>query len=736
MPNKKITNPYQQIVDFVRASRIKEALDILSSLCKTPTDFSEVEKIRQTYRYMSEYMLADVPDQHRNQLYASIKEDIYALCDRLRRERVAVDNPALYYSTLRFHTLQDNSLDNALNRYHDTFAKFTLCKESMGNEAEATLQCLKEKEEALDSVFDLIWTAGMVDTSLKSRLSSILNSEENSFELKAQILSALTLSLLQFYDRAKLMLLIDVAENTFSSKLAARALPGVIFVLRKYAGRLSSDLTLAQRLILWNDSLIMFCRLRSLVKALLRTRDTDRVADKMRQELIPEIMKLSPEIMRRMRDFSAEADVSQFEENPEWHDALSKSGLTRQLEELSEMQSEGADVMMVAFSNLKSFPFFRKVSHWLLPFTVDNPVAAPVMNTLPEIMRLTLLSQKMMCNSDKFSFVLSLQQMPEAQKSAIFSQLGNQFEQLKDQIDENTSSFVTDADFDSELSVFLRDMYRLYKLFPRHKEFYDPFASSLSFLQLPFIGELLKNDEIVELAAEFYFTHGYYKDALQYLLTLYDADPQRTAVLEKIAFCYQSLSQIDNALIWYERALLTNGESLWLLKKLAHCYKALGDFEKAANYYSRALERQPDDMTLLLNTGHALFEIGKLDEALRLYYKALYLHPDSLNPLRAIAWCEMALGKFDKALPHFDRLLAANPKDSDFINAGHLHMLMGHYAVARQLYGNALQLKNNDISNLRADIETDLQQLPGLIDKTDELHIMLDSFVNSSERDS
>ena len=139
-------------------------------------------------------------------------------------------------------------------------------------------------------------------------------------------------------------------------------------------------------------------------------------------------------------------------------------------------------------------------------------------------------------------------------------------------------------------------------------------------------------------------------------------------------------------------------------------------------------------MTLLLNTGHALYETGKLDEALKLYYKALYLHPDSLNPLRAIAWCEMALGKFDKALPHFDRILAAQPKESDFINAGHLHTLMEEYAVARQHYAKALQLKNNDLADLRADIEADLKQLPILGNKTDELHIMMDSFVTESEK--
>ncbi|MDE6843894.1 MAG: hypothetical protein K2J24_10260, partial [Muribaculaceae bacterium] len=286
MPNNKTNNPYQQIVDFVRASRLKEALDVLHSLCKSPADFSEVDRLRQTYRYMSEYMLAGVPDEHRNQLYSSIKEDIYALCDRLRRDRVAVDNSSLYYSTLRFHTVQDNSLDNALDRYRDTFAKFTLCNESLGSTSEATLQCLREKEEALDSVFDLLWTAGPLNASITSRLSNILSSDEFSFELKAQIISALTLSLLQFYDKTKLMLLIDVAENTVSSKLAARALPGVIFVLRKYAGRLSTDITLAQRLVLWNDSLIMFCRLRSLVKALLRTRDPDRVAEKMGRGVI------------------------------------------------------------------------------------------------------------------------------------------------------------------------------------------------------------------------------------------------------------------------------------------------------------------------------------------------------------------------------------------------------------------------------------------------------------------
>ena len=44
------------------------------------------------------------------------------------------------------------------------------------------------------------------------------------------------------------------------------------------------------------------------------------------------------------------------ENNPEWEEMLEKNGLADKMRELTEMQSEGADLMMVTFSNLKGFP--------------------------------------------------------------------------------------------------------------------------------------------------------------------------------------------------------------------------------------------------------------------------------------------------------------------------------------------------------------------------------------------
>ena len=47
---------------------------------------------------------------------------------------------------------------------------------------------------------------------------------------------------------------------------------------------------------------------------------------------------------------------------------LTVQGITDKLRELGELQMSGADVYMSTFSQLKQFPFFRKISHWFYPF--------------------------------------------------------------------------------------------------------------------------------------------------------------------------------------------------------------------------------------------------------------------------------------------------------------------------------------------------------------------------------
>ncbi len=44
------------------------------------------------------------------------------------------------------------------------------------------------------------------------------------------------------------------------------------------------------------------------------------------------------------------------------------------MEELTNLQMEGADVYMSAFANLKNFEFFRDIQNWFVPFHPEHEV--------------------------------------------------------------------------------------------------------------------------------------------------------------------------------------------------------------------------------------------------------------------------------------------------------------------------------------------------------------------------
>jgi len=68
-------------------------------------------------------------------------------------------------------------------------------------------------------------------------------------------------------------------------------------------------------------------------------------------------MKISPLIKDKMDAENLLKSDEWEEENPEWQEILDKSGISDKLQELSELQLEGADVYMSTFSMLKNFPF-------------------------------------------------------------------------------------------------------------------------------------------------------------------------------------------------------------------------------------------------------------------------------------------------------------------------------------------------------------------------------------------
>jgi len=685
------------------------------------------QKLEETYKYMIHYMVEGMADEGRSRLYSSIVDDLLNISDIIEVESKLKTSSSILSSQIRLSRLRGETLSVAADQWQAAWMKYSLA-ESAGA---LTHEQRVEMENALDILFNQ--AAALMTPSKEDlqKLRTLMEDKEEPFILKAQLISALTISTLEFYHIDKLLILADIVDYEGNQKLMARALTGITFILALYADRAGSDKRLAVRFALWEDNLTLYTKVREIVVNILRTIDTERISRRMQQEIIPELMKMQPDIMRKIQGLGKEEAMEAFEENPEWQEIFNKSDLGYKLRELSEMQSEGADLMMASFATMKNFPFFNTMSSWFLPFYPQHSLIAanPVFHK--ESIRKLLTLDGIMCDSDKYSFANTLARVPEAQREMMASQLDAQMEQISEQISDNNLK-KRFPEFATEVSRYIRDLFRFYKLFRKHEDFKNPFATPFPLLEVPYLSSLLDNDEILGIVSEFYFRRGYYEEALKLFNAMEQRNPTDKSTLEKKAYSLQSLHRYEEALDYYTRAELLDDTSQWLLRKLASVSRTLGKYENAAGYYRRALENDQDNISLTLGLGSTLVELGQLKEALNCFYKAEFLKPGRDDIQRAIAWTEFLSGRFDKSETYTLRLLAQNPTANDMMNAGHLYFMMHDYKKSSMYYANALSLfADGDVFDKA--LESDMSALRTLGADDVELRLIIDhiKYMNS-----
>ena len=131
--------------------------------------------------------------------------------------------------------------------------------------------------------------------------------------------------------------------------------------------------------------------------------DTEDIDKKMRDEIIPSIMKSSnmTEPIKDISDINLE-DLTEF--NPQWKDSIEK--IKDQIKDLDMLRQEGADTNMCTFSQLKKYPFFYEPSHWFYIFGENTPeiyeMQTDTQNSYASFIE-TLRNATDMCNSDNYT---------------------------------------------------------------------------------------------------------------------------------------------------------------------------------------------------------------------------------------------------------------------------------------------------------------------------------------------
>lgn len=710
---------YSKINKLITSSRFNEAFLMVKSRMKKFPDLApqlgKLEEAEKTYRYMLDYLAEGNHDPSRDDVLLSIITILNDGNSALLRRELMQDSPEYYYSVRRLFDLRKT-------RLADLFDKLNVVL------AEDQDKISFNQALILDEIFNFVWTMNNAPQEDYDVLSSALGDNNYPEYLKALLISAILLGGLSYFDSNSYEILLDYLDNTPSNKLQARLIVALLLLALMHPQAIKGNLSIKSRLMLLLEDNDKKELINGMLLKLIRTYDTKRIDNKMRNEVIPGLMKINPEILDKMRNLASDSENFLSDENPEWQEMIENSEIGDKLQEINDLQLEGADVMVTAFSNLKSFPFFNQISAWFLPFVPGHYEFQNLGFQFDE--EVSSRFSIVMCDSDLNSFMLSMKSMPEQNRQQMVKNMEIQMKEAKEYFT-NSIGETEDQKLNREILHYLRDIYRFFKFYRKKNEFSDPFAYPFTAKDIrPLMDIMGLSTENVNLSGEFYFKNKYFEEAagiFELMETLSDSDttPHNW---EKIGYSYDRLGNFEKAIDYYRRADIINPGNLWLEKKLAVALKNSGKTKEALEYYNKALEKEPENYHLLMSAAQCMLDDGDLDGAKAHLYHADYLKPGKIQVKRALAWTELMARNFEKANLLYRKILD-NEKvtATDFLNAAHASLANNDFKSALNLYKNFVEMsENKDITNLLLALKEDAETLKSLDIRTKDLRLIVD----------
>lgn len=732
MSPSEVNRKIKEVHGYIEDRQLKHAIDSVKELNEMQHNWSiseKVDELETNYKYMLHYLVEGKGDPEQNKIYDKLFRDIYSITDDAAENLLIRESSSIFFERERLMNVRTPiSIDeykDIIIKQADTFSFLELLEDGPEKESRKK-QNAAVHENSLSDMFYAVFVSPRANSDLIKSLNSFIDDGIIPVNDKCMLISALTLNIMQRFDAAKVLFMLDICRSS-EVEIATRAITGIIPIFQMYRKRWHLYPECIDRLKLLSDDAEFTRRFMTTILGFIQAHETEKITKRLTEEIIPEMMKLSPMIGKKIKldEWMGESGLD--EKNPEWQKILDESGLTDKLQEFSNLQLEGADVFHSTFSNLKNYPFFREMSNWFLPFDPQHSSLQRMFSNQQEGNQLieTMLSSSLICNSDKYSLSFSIMMMPEQYRSMMINQLGAEGDEIKNMQEEE----LTLKPYQKEETVikqYIQDLYRFFKLYPRNSDFTDIFNLPLNYHEIEAFQSIVMHSRHMEKIALYYFEKNNFPEALSAYNMLAEIAPAKSEVWQKIGFCKQMMADIRGALDAYLHADLIEDNNTWLLNRIAHCYRVLKDANTALEYYRRLEQFRPDDLNIQLNIGHCYLELKQYDEALNYYFKVELIDSNNTRAWRSIAWCAFLSRKFDIAQRYYSRILDNKPNTHDFLNAGHVELCLSNNRYAVKLYEQSLKeagsfdtflrMLRDDVDELQeAGVDTDI--LPVIVDK-------------------
>ncbi len=646
-------NPYiQQALTLLTRNYLLDVISLLRQYAiskRKSSAMDTLDSIEQSYRFLLKYLTEGVADPGRERMYADLRYRLYALICQLQTDEVIDDSNDVYYATLRNVRFSHTTFADALGRYLSADATLQLVelRDAAGETSADAKGILDEKNRALKDIFSVVMSLPVGATAELEAIVNVAANADMAFGLRALITSALTLGALHTYDSHKLLALLEIDQKCGNPRLRARALTGILLLLNRYSSFMQPDYTLDSRFESWSDDLTNYPRLREVVYALVRARGSSRLMQKIEKEIMPGITGLGKDFFANLKNEKGEINLDDLAENPEWEKIMRESGLDKKLRKLHDMHNNGADMMISIFNQMANHYFFKDADSWFRCFEEWdgarlglNEKLTSMITSMPPFMPV--------CDTDKYAMALNLSRIPagarDMMNQALTAQQSEASEEMKEMM-----LHTSQPEFALEAMNYARMLYRFFTYFRFRSNFENPFDKGIKFSFLPYVGELINEDEILHNVGETYFHQGFYTDAASIYKQLLEKGAENAAMLnQKIGYCYEKSELFSMALDYYKRAaLLSKGHSTdrWILERLYRMAEKVDDRDAMREALDELVSLDADNMNYLkgwlkltLKNGSGSEVDGEMSDLVeKRISKLLYFLPDDHEAQRVAA---------------------------------------------------------------------------------------------------
>ncbi|MDD4820981.1 MAG: hypothetical protein PHI48_00270 [Bacteroidales bacterium] len=676
MDSKRAEELYEKALKDIAHRSLSPAITSIYKLINSTSNFDTKESLSEaetTYRFLLKYLLEGKEDAEREKQFSKLQIKLTQIATEAYEQAIQNYSYQLYFEKRRSKSsLKYESIQSLQEHYRSCKNKLELLKPD--SPAETLHEVKLEMEEAVNKLFYRIWLFGT-------------NKEQVDFEISGCLISALTLRLLQHFGEDEMLTLIDAYEHG-GPEVHWRALCGIIILIQQQELLISLTPALISRISLLKDIPGFQQELFTVLIMLIRSFESESISKKLEEDIMGNLSNLQKKMDTKISLKDIIGDPNFLDKNPEWKENIDLSKIEKKINEINDLQQEGADMMLSAFSTLKSFPFFHETANWFLPFDTEHSVLSSIIKNNQEgkINFLKTLHQSVfICNSDKYSFCLNLNTLPKDAVSRIITNYRSDMDEMNKIEEEDRKSNRNGTD-NYLAKEYIQDLYRFFKFHPRKDDFNNFFNHVLELHRSPLILDLISGTDSLNKIGAFYFNKNLFKEALEvFNLEINNGhdDPQ---LYQQKGFCLQELGDKEKALSAYLHAELLDGKNFWTLRKIAGCYRQLKMNDKAIEYAEKAGALKPDNLSIESLKAYCYLELKDYEEALRSFHKIDYLDNTSHKAWRPIAWCYFLIGKQSESLKYHEKILSNKPEVTDYLNAGHAYWIAGNVEKAVSYY--------------------------------------------------